>query len=141
MVLTLVERDGSARSFHVDGARIADLAPIIYSNLSREAVLMTDEHASYKEIGRHFISHYSVNHGKEEYVPGHTNTIEGFYSIFKRGTKGVYQHCAEKHLHRYPTEFDFHYSNRLALGIHDGERAHLAVKAGAGKRLTYRQTN
>jgi hypothetical protein len=111
--------------------------------LSREASLMTDEHQFYKEIGREFISHDSVNHSRDEYVCGnvHTNTVEGFNSIFKRGMKGVYQHCAEKHLHRYLSEFDFRYSNRVALGVNDGERADIAIKGAAGKRLTYRQAN
>jgi len=158
-VVTLVERGGSARSFHVDGNRIADIAPILRANLSREAKLMTDEYASYKEVGREFASHDAVNHSKDEYVrywnevtdkmrpDGKpivetttitTNTVEGYYSIFKRGMKGVYQHCKEKHLHRYLSEFDFRYSNRVALGINDGERRTLAIKGAAGKRLTYR---
>jgi hypothetical protein len=143
VVLTLVERGGSARSFHVDGVRVADLQPIIRANISREARLMTDEAASYRVIGPEFASHETVNHRAEEYVRGdiYTNTVEGYYSIFKRGMKGVYQHCAEKHLHRYLSEFDFRYSNRVALGIHDGERADLAIKGAAGKRLTYRQAN
>jgi transposase-like protein len=146
-VLTLVERGGSARSFHVDGNRIADIAPILRANLSRETKLMTDEHASYREVGREFASHDAVNHGREEYVRYDgdivitTNTVEGYYSIFKRGFNGIYQHCAEKHLHRYLSEFDFRYSNRVALGINDGERADLAVKGAAGKRLTYRQAH
>ena len=82
-----------------------------------------------------------MNHSKDEYVRGEvtTNTVEGFYSILKRGMKGVYQHCAEKHLHRYLSELDFRHSNRVALGVHDGERADLAMKGAAGKRLTYRQ--
>jgi transposase-like protein len=152
-VLTLVERGGSARSFHVDGNRIADIAPILRANLSRESKLMTDEAGWYKEIGQDYLRHDTVNHSKEEYVrytnakefPSgadyviHTNTVEGYYSIFKRGFKGIYQHCAEKHLHRYLSEYDFRYSNRVALGIHDGERADLAIKGAAGKRLTYRQ--
>jgi transposase-like protein len=98
-VVTLVERGGSARSFHVDGNRIADIAPILRANLSREAKLMTDEHASYKEVGQDFASHDTVNHSRDEYVRGdiYTNTVEGYYSIFKRGMKGIYQHCAEKH--------------------------------------------
>jgi transposase-like protein len=148
-VITLVERGGSARSFHIDGNRAGDILPIIRANLSREARLMTDELPAYKvvvdiaEIG----SHEKVTHSKKEYVRYEgadvisTNTVEGYYSIFKRGMKGVYQHCAEKHLHRYLSEFDFRYSNRVALGIHDGERADLAIKGAAGKRLTYRQTN
>jgi transposase-like protein len=161
-VLTLVERGGSARSFHIDSNTIADIAPILRANLSREAALMTDEHASYKEVGREFVSHDAVNHSRDEYVRYWnevtdktgaggkpvvettvitTNTVEGYFSVFKRGMKGVYQHCAEKHLHRYLSEFDFRYSNRIALGVTDGERADLAVKGAAGKRLTYRQTN
>jgi hypothetical protein len=141
-VFTLVERGGSARSFHVDGTRAGDLLPIMRANLSREAKLMTDELYSYKVIAEiEELDHESVKHSKKEYVRGevHTNTVEGYYSIFKRGMKGVYQHCAEKHLHRYLSEFDFRYSNRVALGIHDGERADLAIKGAAGKRLTYRQ--
>jgi transposase-like protein len=151
-VLTLVERGGSARSFHVDGTRIADIAPIINANINRESKLMTDDAGWYKEIGEDFLRHDTVNHSAEEYVRYtnateiqtgkeyviHTNTVEGYYSIFKRGMKGVYQHCAEKHLHRYLREFDFRYSNRAALGVNDGERRTLAIKGAAGKRLTYR---
>jgi transposase-like protein len=141
VVLTLVERGGSARSFHIDAASIAQIAPIVRENVSRESRFMTDEARHYMEIGRGFESHDAVNHSRYEYVRGDitTNTVEGFYSIFKRGMKGVYQHCAEKHLHRYLSEFDFRYSNRVALGVNDGERADLAIKGAAGKRLTYRQ--
>jgi transposase-like protein len=143
VVVTLVERGGSARSFHVDGVRIADLQPIIRANISRETRLMTDEMPSYKEIGKEFASHEAVNHRRGEYVRGDvtTNTVEGFYSVFKRGMKGVYQHCKEKHLHRYLCEFDFRYSNRVALGIDDVARAERALKGIRGKRLTYRTTN
>jgi transposase-like protein len=143
IVLTLVERGGSARSFHIDSTSIANIAPILRANISRESALMTDEATHYTETGRDFASHDTVNHGRKEYVRGHvtTNTVEGYYSIFKRGMKGVYQHCAEKHLHRYLSEFDFRYSNRVALGVHDGERADLAIKGAAGKRLTYRQSH
>ena len=143
-VFTLVERGGSARSFHVDGSRAGDFLPIIRANLSREARMMTDELSSYRVVAEiEGLSHEHVKHSKKEYVRGeiHTNTVEGYYSIFKRGMKGIYQHCAEKHLHRYLAEFDFRYSNRVALGVHDGERADLAVKGAAGKRLTYRQAN
>jgi ISXO2-like transposase domain len=145
-VVTLVERGGSARSFHVDGNTAGDLLPIIRANLSREAQLMTDEHRGYKVVVEieGIDSHETVTHSKKEYVryDGEkvisTNTVEGYYSIFKRGMKGVYQHCAEKHLHRYLSEFDFRYSNRSALGVNDGERRTLAIKGSAGKRLTYR---
>jgi hypothetical protein len=106
---------------------------------------MTDELASYKVLAEieGYDSHESVKHSKDEYVRGdvHTNTVQGYYSIFKRGMKGVYQHCAEKHLHRYLSEFDFRCSNSVALGINDGERADIAIRGAAGKRLTYRQPN
>ena len=142
VVLTLVERGGSARSFHVDGVRVADLGPIVAANLSRETAMMTDELQAYKVIGPEFASHETVAHSKKEYVRGdaHTNTVEGFYSIFKRGMKGVYQHCKEKHLHRYLCEFDFRYSNRIALGVDDVARAERALKGITGKRLKYRAT-
>jgi hypothetical protein len=139
-VLTLVERGGSARSFHVDSTTIAQIAPIVRANIAKETALMTDEATQYKEVGTEFASHDSVNHSKEEYVRGlaHTNTVEGYYSIFKRGMKGIYQHCSEKHLHRYLAEFDFRYSNRVRLGVDDVERTELAIKGIVGKRLTYR---
>jgi transposase-like protein len=139
-VVTLVERGGSARSFHIDTATVAQVAPIVRENIRRETRLMTDEANIYKEVGREYASHDAVNHSAKEYVRGEitTNTVEGYYSIFKRGMKGVYQHCAEKHLHRYLSEFDFRYSNRIALGVNDGERRTLAIKGAAGKRLTYR---
>jgi hypothetical protein len=158
-VLTLVERGGSARSFHIDSATVAQVVPILRANIDRETALMTDEARFYVAVGKDFASHEAVNHGEKEYVrywnevtnetrpDGKprvetttitTNTVEGYYSIFKRGMKGVYQHCAEKHLHRYLSEFDFRYSNRVALGVNDGERRTLAIKGAAGKRLTYR---
>ena len=148
-VLTLVERGGAARSFHIDGTRAGDILPIIRANLSKEARLMTDEANYYKVITdiEGITDHQTVNHSKEEYVRYEgdnvitTNTVEGYFSVFKRGMKGVYQHCSEKHLHRYLSEFDFRYSHRVALGINDGERADLAIKGAAGKRLTYRQSH
>jgi ISXO2-like transposase domain len=145
-VLTLVERGGSARSFHIDGTSIANLKPVIKANLSREAKLMTDEWTAYKEIGREFAAHHAVNHKHDEYVRHQddimvtTNAVEGYFSIFKRGMNGVYQHCSERHLHRYLAEFDFRYSNRVRLGINDEERAHRALKGAVGKRLTYQTT-
>jgi transposase-like protein len=142
VVLTLVERGGSARSFHVDITRRADVEGIMRANIRKESRLMTDEARHYKAIGREFASHESVNHHEEEYGRGivHTNTVEGFYSIFKRGMKGVYQHCSEKHLHRYLSEFDFRYSNRVRLGVDDVERTERALMGIVGKRLTYRTT-
>ena len=142
VVLSLIERGGSARSFHVEGTRMVDINPVIRANLSRESHMMTDEAQYYNEIGREMAQHEVVKHREEEYVRGdvHTNTAEGFFSIFKRGMHGVYQHCSEKHLHRYLAEFDFRYSNRIALGINDSDRAARAVKGIVGKRLTYRTT-
>ncbi|EAQ37065.1 ISSpo8, transposase [Nitrobacter sp. Nb-311A] len=143
VVLTLVERGGIARSFHVDGTRVADIVPIVRANIRRESSLMTDEARHYISVGKEFASHDSVNHKEEEYVRGNvsTNTVEGYYSIFKRGMKGVYQHCSEKHLHRYLAEFDFRYSNRIALGVDDQDRADEAIRGMVGKRLTYRVTD
>jgi hypothetical protein len=102
---------------------------------------MTDEANIYFEVGREYESHDAVNHSAKEYVRGEitTNTVEGYYSIFKRGMRGVYQHCSEKHLHRYLAEFDFRYSNRASLGVGDAERSERAIKGATGKRLTYRQ--
>ena len=140
MVMTLVERGGGARSFHIDSASLAEVVPIVRDNVRRESRLMTDAAIHYKGIGKDFAEHGRVHHEREEYVRGdiHTNTVEGYYSIFKRGMKGVYQHCSEKHLHRYLAEFDFRYSNRVALGVNDEVRANRALKGVVGKRLTYR---
>lgn len=139
-VMTLVARNGEARSFHVDNVRANTLLPIIKANIAREAKIATDEATQYFDLKWHFASHESVQHAKEEWARGtvHTNTVEGYFSIFKRGMKGVYQHCSEKHLHRYLAEFDFRYNNRSALGVEDTERAMKAVKGAKGKRLTYR---
>jgi transposase-like protein len=141
IVLTLVERGGHARSFHIDSTSIADIAPIVRENVRRETAFMTDEARHYMEVGKEFASHEAVNHGLREYVRGNvtTNTVEGFYSIFKRGMKGIYQHCSEKHLHRYLAEFDFRYSYRVKLGYGDEARAVLLAKGITGKRLTYRR--
>jgi hypothetical protein len=104
---------------------------------------MTDEARHYVAVGKEFASHEAVHHAAEEYARGEisTNTVEGYYSIFKRGMKGIYQHCSEKHLHRYLSEFDFRYSNRVALGVDDVSRADRALKGIVGKRLTYRATD
>jgi hypothetical protein len=140
VVLTLVERGGSARSFHIDTHKLAEVTAIVRANVHRETAINTDEGKWYNELGEHFASHDTVNHSQDEYVRGAitTNTVEGYYSIFKRGMKGVYQHCAEKHLHRYLSEFDFRYSNRIALGVNDVARAERALKGIVGKRLKYK---
>ncbi|HEY5047411.1 MAG TPA: IS1595 family transposase [Rhizomicrobium sp.] len=141
-VVSLVERGGSVRSFHVRGNMDRRKAgKVLFRNVDLATALMTDEASLYKAPGDFFASHDVVTHSKGEYVRGsaHTNTIEGYFSIFKRGMNGVYQHCSERHLHRYLAEFDFRYSNRVALGVSDAARAARILKGAEGKRLTYRQ--
>src|SRR6185295_5309713 len=143
-VLSLVSReDGQVRSFHVDEATRLNVMPIIRANIAKEARVITDEAARYKALGAEFTGgHDAVNHSAKEYARGDvtTNTVEGFFSVFKRGMKGVYQHCSERHLHRYLAEFDHRYNNRVALGVNDKERALRTLKGVKGKRLTYRTT-
>jgi transposase-like protein len=140
-IIALVERGGSVRTFHIPVANQATVQEIVRGNIARESRLHTDESKLYFGSHEHFVSHESVKHSADEYVRGdvHTNSAEGYFSIFKRGMKGIYQHCAEKYLHRYLAEFDFRYNHRIRLGYDDGTRAVLAVKNAAGKRLTYRQ--
>jgi transposase-like protein len=142
-VLTLVERGGKARSFHVNGTKATDVVPIIRANVAKETQIMTDDAGQYTHVGDHFAGHEIVQHSVGEYVreEAHTNTVESFYAVFKRGMKGVYQHCSEKHLHRYVAEFDFRYSHRSKLGIEDAERRALIVRGAAGKRLMYRRAD
>jgi transposase-like protein len=142
-IVALVERAGAVRTFHVPVANKDNVLEIVYTNIAKETRVHTDESRLYTGIDVHFATHETVNHSAKEYVRGdvHTNSAEGYFSIFKRGMTGVYQHCAEKHLHRYLAEYDFRYNNRIALGIDDEERAALAVKNGTGKRLTYRQAH
>lgn len=141
-VVTLVDREtGTARSTVVQTVNAISVGRIVAANVSREARLMTDQSPIYGDIGREMASHETVNHSKEEYVRGdtYTNSAEGYFSIFKRGMKGVYQHCQEKHLHRYLAEFDFRYSHRIAKGVNDHARMDLAIKGAKGKRLYYNQ--
>ncbi len=146
-VLTLVDRStGRSRSIVVDDLKASTLAPLVRAGVAKEANLMTDEAIYYTLVGREFAAHGVVNHMHDEYVSKdnpeiHTNTIEGFFSIFKRGMKGVYQHCGHHHLNRYLAEFDFRYSNRKALGVNDTERAEKLLTGVVGKRLTYRTTS
>jgi hypothetical protein len=139
-VFTLVDRNsGRARSLKIERVSLADIEPIIRANVSPNAHLMSDELAVYKRLKVTFAKQSRVYHGVGEYARGsiHTNTIEGFFSIFKRGMKGVYQHCREKHLHRYLAEFDFRYSNRIAVGCDDLDRADRMLRGVVGKRLKY----
>jgi transposase-like protein len=139
-VVALVERGGRVRSFHPATADGNTVTAIVLDNIRRESRLHTDESRLYQFSGSEFKAHETVTHSHNEYVRGdvHTNTVEGVFSIFKRGMKGIYQHCSEKHLHRYLAEFDFRYNQRTALGYSDGERAAIALKGIEGKRLTYR---
>lgn len=143
-VVMLVEHEtGRARSVVIDNYSQADIQAVVYDNLHREARLMTDESKMYHAVGPSFASHQTTNHSKGEYVnledrTIQSNTVEGHFSVFKRGMKGVYQHAAKKHLHRYLAEFDFRYSMRAAMGVNDTQRTAEALKGMVGKHLTYR---
>lgn len=142
-VVALVDRDtGKARSMPANGLARDEVAQIVRANIAKEAKLTTDESRLYSAVGKEYTSHDFVTHGRLEYVRGDvsTNTVEGFFSIFKRGMRGIYQHCGEKHLHRYLAEFDFRYSNRAALGYNDADRANELLGGIVGKRLTYQTT-
>ncbi len=142
-VLALVDRDtGTMRSFTFEKNNADNVHPIVRANISREARLMTDEAAMYRKIGKEFAEHGTTLHAGFQFVDYedrtiHTNTVEGAFSIFKRGMRGVYQHCGEQHLHRYLAEFEFRYNTRQANGIDDRGRAREAMKGIVGKRLTY----
>lgn len=143
VVLSLVERGGEVRSFHIPYANKESVTAIVLANVAKESRLMTDEGGNFKSVGKQFAEHGTTNHSIGQYVKPrrklpsiHSNTIESYFSIFKRGMRGVYQHCDEKHLHRYLAEFDFRYSTR---DLSDEERTILAIKGGEGKRLTYHQ--
>ena len=142
-VLALVDRDsGTMRSFTFDRFSAAEVHPIVLANVSREARLMTDEATMYRKLGKQFAEHGTTLHGAGQYVrlddrTIHSNTVEGAFSIFKRGMKGIYQHCGEQHLHRYLAEFEFRYNNRIANGVDDRARAINVLAGISGKRLTY----
>lgn len=147
VILSLVERGGTVRSYHVAGSTVSEVIPIVNANVRKETFVMTDSAQLYKRQLSNFASHDRVDHSAYEYVRYvegaptiHTNTVEGYFSVFKRGMRGTYQHCKEKHLHRYLAEFDFRYNNRVALGVDDETRASKMIKGAQGKRLTYRTT-
>jgi len=146
-VVALVDRDsGQSRWFKIESATAEQIHPIVLNNIAREARLMTDEAKMYRKIGREFAEHGTTTHAAMQYVDLtdrtiHTNTVEGAFSIFKRGMRGVYQHCAEHHLHRYLAEFEFRYNNRIANGVDDRTRAVRAMEGIVGKRITYGHTN
>ncbi|MBG0792168.1 IS1595 family transposase [Methylocystis sp. H62] len=142
-VVTLIERDGRAKSFHVANVTAKTVRPIIVTNANRASSLMTDESLIYPKIGEEFANHHTVNHSANEYARlggyAHCNTAESFFSILKRGITGTYHSVSEAHLHRYLAEFDFRYNTRTALGVEDTERAARALKGAEGKRLMYNQ--
>jgi transposase-like protein len=140
-IVALVERGGRVRSFHVETATKDTVREILVTNASRASKLHTDESNLYMAVGKEFAGHETVTHSADEYVRGdvHTNTIEGYFSIFKRGMRGVYQHCSEKHLHRYLVEFDHRYNHRVKLGFDDAMRADKALAGIKGRRLYYRR--
>jgi transposase-like protein len=142
--IALVERGGKVRSFHVPSVSAKTLRPILMGQLDRKSYLMTDEAAVYTAMGAEFMGHGTVNHSAEEYVRHggfmHTNTVENYFSILKRGITGTYHHVSPQHLKRYLAEFDFRYNERSGLGVDDAERATKALKGIVGKRLTYRRT-
>lgn len=138
IVVTLVERGGNARSFHVANVHANTLRPLLFQHADRLSTLMTDENASYKKAGESYWQHKTVNHRSAEYARGawHTNTAENFFSIFKRGVVGTYHHLSAAHLHRYCAEFDFRYNTRTDSDI---ERTDAALAGIYGRRLTYRR--
>jgi transposase-like protein len=146
-VLALIDREtGQARTMVVDRVNAKTIMPIVTANVAKEAILMTDESGVYRHAGKHFAGHGTTNHSQGQYVDEeipqiHSNTVEGYFSIFKRGMKGIYQHCGEQHLHRYLAEYEFRYNNREALGCNDTDRSVASLKGIVGKRLTYRSSS
>jgi len=141
-VFALVERGGKVRSKHITGKAFDGIKQALKENVSPEATLMTDEARMYVNLGKQFADHQTVNHSQDEYVRGEatTNTVEGFFSTFKRGMNGTYQHCDEAHLQRYVDEFAFRYNHRAAIGTDDKQRMVDVLRGVEGKRLTYRTT-
>ncbi len=142
-IVSLVERGGEVRSFYVGKATVADVAKVVRDNVDKESRLHTDESRFYWKVGYEMVRHEAVNHSQKEYVRGDvtTNNIESYFSVFKRGMKGVYQHAHDRHLHRYLAEFDFRHNHRTALGVDDNARTEEALKGISGKRLTYQQAH
>lgn len=143
-IIALVERGGSARTFHVAEARFETVQKIVRENIDPRSAIHTDAASLYKFVGREFAEHKTVEHSMGEYVrfeengAVHNNSAESYFSVFKRGMKGVYQHCSEKHLHRYLAEFDYRHNTRVAVGFDDVERADKLITQVVGKRLTYK---
>ena len=143
IVLSLVERGGRVRSQHVPEVSAKTLRPILNAQLHGATAHMTDDAGQWRIIGRDFKRHEVVNHGIGEYVRGdaHTNTIEGFFSILKRGITGTYHHVSQQNLKRCLAEFDFRYNEREALGVNDEARADCVIRGIVGKRLMYKDSS
>lgn len=140
IVHALVERGGRVRSHHIPSVNGQTLRPILFWNVDTKSTLMTDTAGGYLHAGKKFSRHEMVDHGAGEYVRGdaHSNTVEGYFSILKRGVIGTFHHVSRKHLHRYLAEFDFRYNHRIALGTDDTARTVALLKGAHSKRLTYR---
>ena len=147
IVVGLVERSGKARMFHLNDATALTVRDVLVRNVDRASTLHTDSSRLYTRTGEEYAKHRTTNHAAGEYarregdIVVHSNTIEGVFSVFKRGMVGIYQHCGEAHLHRYLAEFDFRYNRRTVLGFTDNMRADDLVRGTTGKRLTYQQTD
>jgi transposase-like protein len=144
-VVALVERGGEVRAVHMPKVTAKNVGEVLAAHADKRSRLYTDESNLYPKVGAEFAAHETVRHSADEWVRGpkgperiHTNNAEGFFGVFKRGMRGVYQHCGEQHLQRYLNEFSFRHNTRSKLGIEDRERAVLAVKGIEGKRLTYK---
>ena|SRR5581483_588336 len=145
-VVSLVDRQGATRSFHIANIDAKNLKPILLKHIARGATVYTDNAGHYKHMGfdQYFAAHETTNHSAGEYArPGgiHSNTVEAYFGLLKRGLYGTYHHVSEAHLQRYLEEFDFRYTNRVAQGVNDTERAIRALAQIRGKRLTYRSTH
>jgi ISXO2-like transposase domain len=142
-IVSLVQRGGEVRSFHIQYVNAATLKSTMEKNISKEAHINTDAAYFYRKHGAEYASHEYVNHSAHEYARGDvtTNTVEGYFSILKRGLIGTFHHVGEQHLQRYCNEFDFRYNTRTKLGFNDTDRTNIALKGIAGKRLMYQRAN
>lgn len=141
-VFSLVERDGRVRSFHMRRVTSENLLGVMKDNIAQHSVVMTDDFGAYTHVKKHYPMHSVIKHSQKVYsISGpwgrvHTNTVEGYFGLLKRGINGTFHHVGEQHLFRYLAEFDFRYNTRT---IKDGERTLEAIKGAEGKRLTLKQ--
>jgi len=148
-IVSLVSRDGATRSYHVANVNASTLKPILMANIAKDTHLMTDGAMHYKKLGKEFAMHEFTDHLAKEYakpsqvagVSAHSNTVESYFGILKRGIVGTYHHVSEAHLQRYVDEFDFRFTNRIKNGVDDAQRTRTALRQITGKRLTYRRIN